>query len=229
MLWTRNAYILLKEMEEVLYKKYRIFRVPVIPNSETFIINEILLPKNNYKTLDIPEVYIFYSLRIYDLVDWLLDKTYYFDQLNGGYPSKFIGSDAVDYTAENEIFNIADEFGLKSCDKLIIRHVFTRLRFLALHNIYDKIHDEFIITHCEYENPLYYETHRFKENFKKYIHNHKKYHKYTEFCKKALIQSYYYRMKIRIATNRKEFDILCNDPFIYTILEPYNHLTTMYL
>ena len=141
-----------------------------------------------------------------------------------GFPVKSNKEEVNYYNSDNEIFNIANEFGFKSNDKNIIRQIFGRIRFLAKHNIWNPSVD-YLVDDTELLDSKYYETENFRINFKKYINNHPKYLRYLNLLRKALIQSYYFRSKIFVAITNKELNSVLCSPFVYIMLEPYNHIS----
>lgn len=224
MIWTKEAKLLIKNLEPFIFEKYKILRYEFNQATDDYIINSILIPNCKFP-LDIPEVYAFYTLRIYEVIDKYLLSHYYFDQIHGDFPVKGINLETNIFNSDNEIFNIADEFGLKIKDKTAVIQIFGRLRFLASKNIYDaNIAHNFMLCNIEYEHPKYYETEYFKIYFKNYVNKHPKYLRYLDLLRKMLVKSYYFRTNIFIALSYNDIIKVLNDPFIWCMLEPYNHI-----
>jgi hypothetical protein len=224
MLWTEEAKKLIDEIKIFVTNKYKILELDFDIESENYIIHTILIP-NRELPLDTADVYIFITLKIYDVIDRHISTHYYFDQIYGDFPIKGPNLETNIFNSDNEIFNIADEFGLKSDEKTIVRQIFGRIRFLASKNIYDfSIANNFSLCKMEYENPIYYENENFKNYFKNYINKHPKYLRYLDLLRKVLVKSYYFRRNIFIPFSKKDLITVLEDPFIWTILEPYNHI-----
>lgn len=224
MLWTEEARKLIDEVKIFVINKYKILELDFDSESEKYIIYSILIP-NRKLPLDVPDVYTFITLKIYDVIDRHISNHYYFDQIYGDFPLKGPNFETNMFNSDNEIFNIADEFGLKSNEKTIIRQIFGRIRFLASKNIYDSsIANKFSLCKIDYENPKYYENENFKIYFKNYINKHPKNLRYLDLLRKVLVKSYYFRRIIFIPTSKKDLITVLEDPFIWVILEPYNHI-----
>jgi len=224
MLWTEEAEKLINEVKIYVINKYKILDLDFDNESEQYIIYNILIP-NRELPLDIHDVYTFIALKIYGVIDRHISSHYYFDQIYGDFPLKGVNQETNMFNSDNEIFNIADEFGLKSPDKSVIRQIFGRIRFLASKNVYDSsIANNFILCKIDYENPKYYEREYFKIYFKTYLNKNSKYLRYLDLLRKVLVKSYYFRRNIFIPLSKKDLITVLEDPFIWTILEPYNHI-----
>lgn len=224
MLWTEEAQLLILHLENIIIDRYKILEFDFNKGMDDYIIENIMI--DNFRMpLDVVGVYTFLALRIYGVIDNMLIKHYYFDQIHGDFPIKGIDFETNMFNSDNEIFNIADEFGLKSEDKNFIRQIFGRIRFLASKNIYNvNIANNFNLCKIDYENPKYYETEKFTSYFKTYLNKHSKHFRYTDLLRKVLVKSYYFRKNIFIPMNRKELMSILDDPLIWLILEPYNHI-----
>ncbi len=223
-MWSEDAMKIMEEIRIFVINKYKILELDFDQEAENYIINYILIP-NCKLPLRPCEVYAFFALKIYDVIDKQLSKEYYFDQIHGDFPRKGVNYETNMFNSDNEIFNIADDFGLKNEDKNIIRQIFGRIRFLASKNIYDSsIANNFILCKMDYENPNYYETENFKVYFKNYLNKHPKHFRYLDLLRKVLVRSYYFRKNIFIPLCKKDLIKVLEDPFIWTILEPYNHI-----
>ena len=224
MLWTEEAQMLILHLENIIINKYKILEFDFNRGMDDYIIENIMIA-NFRMPLDVTGVYTFLALRIYGVIDNIILKNYYFDQIHGDFPVKGIDFETNMFNSDNEIFNIADEFGLKSEDKNFIRQIFGRIRFLASKNIYNvNIVNNFNICKIDYEHPKYYETPKFTTHFKTYLNKHSKYFRYTDLLRKVLVKSYYFRKNIFIPTSYKELMSLLDDPLIWLILEPYNYI-----
>jgi hypothetical protein len=224
MTWTKEAKLLIKQLEPIVLEKYKVLKHEFNKETDKYIIESILIP-NCKNPLDVPEVYAFYTLKIYEVIDKYLMSHYYFDQIYGDFPVKGVNFETNMYNSDNEIFNIADEFGLKIKDKIAIIQIFGRLRFLASRNIYNSsIVNNFMLCKIEYENPKYYEKENFRLYFKNYVNKHPKYLRYLDLLRKVLVKSYYFRTNIFIALTEKDLIKVLEDPFIWVMLEPYNHI-----
>ena len=224
MLWTEEAEKLINEVKIYVINKYKILELDFDNESEQYIIYNILIP-NRELPLDTHDVYTFITLNIYGVIDRHISSHYYFDQIYGNFPFNGPNIETNMFNSDNEIFNIADEFGLKSQEKSIITQIFGRLRFLASKNIYDSsIANKFNLCKIDYENPKYYENENFKIYFKNYINKHPKNLRYLDLLRKVLVKSYYFRKNIFIPLSKKDLITVLEDPFIWTILEPYNHI-----
>ena len=53
---------------------------------------------------------------------------------------------------------------------------------------------------------------------------HPKNLRYLELLRKALVKSYYFRRNIFIPLTKKDLINILEDPFIWVMLEPYNHI-----
>jgi hypothetical protein len=222
MYWSNEAIIYYPIIEEYIGNFYKIFKLNINKDSDEMLIEIIYNNKFNEK-IELEEIYSFFTLKLYDLIDKYCSSIYYFDQLFAGYPSKSQHLEINKYSSDNEIFNIANEFGFKSPDTNIIRQIFSRIRFLAKNNIWNPSID-YLIDNTEITDSKYYETENFKIYFKKYIDNHPKNLRYLGLLRKALIQSYYFRSKIFVAVYNKELNSVLSSSFIYVMLEPYNHI-----
>lgn len=222
MYWSDESIIYYPIIEEYIGNFYKIFKLNINKDSDEILIDIIYKNRFNEK-LELQEVYTFFTLKLYDLIDKYTLATYYFDQIFCGYPTKS-NIEGNQFSSDNEIFNIADEFGFKTEDKNIIRQIFSRIRFLAKHNIWNPSID-YIIDDTELKDSKYYETENFRKNFKKYLENHPKHLRYLNLLRKALIQSYYFRTKIFVAITNKELNSVLCSPFVYIMLEPYNHIS----
>lgn len=238
MLWTEESLELLNKVNSFVINKYKVLEYDFNEESDNYIINNILLPSRDLP-LQLCDVYTFYALKIYSVIDSHMAGCFYFDQIYAYFPSNGQNFETNMYNSDNEIFNIADEFGLKSEDKNIIRQIFGRIRFLYSKNIYDlNIAHKFNICQMDYENPMYYENENFKTYFKNYLkagrssispeasvlNKNSKHLRYLDLLRKVLVKSYYLRKNIFIPLSSKELLKLIEDPLIWTILEPYNHI-----
>jgi hypothetical protein len=224
MIWTQEAKLLIKQLEPIILEKYKILKYEFNEETDKYIIETILIP-NRKIPLGIPEVYALYTLKIYEVIDKYMMASYYFDQIYGDFPLKGVNSETNIYNSDNEIFNIADEFGLKIEDKSAIIQIFGRLRFLASLNIYNfSIAHNFMLCKIEYEHPKYYENENFRLYFKNYVNKHPKYLRYLDLLRKVLVKSYYFRTNIFIPLSEKDLIKILEDPFIWVMLEPYNHI-----
>jgi len=223
-MWTPEALSLMNEINTFVINKYRILELDFDSDSDNYIINSILAPR--CKTpFGLQELYTFFTLKIYDVIDRHLANEYYFDQIYGDYPYKGATKEINMFNSDNEIFNIADEFGLKIDYKNGVRQIFGRIRFLASKNIYNaSIVNNFELCKLDYENPKYFETPNFKIYFKNYIKKHLKYLRYLNLLRKTLVKSYYFRRNIFIGLCKKDLISILEDPFIWVMLEPYNHI-----
>jgi len=225
MIWTKEAELLINQLEPIVLEKYKILKQYFNIETDKYIIESILIPNCKNKLLGLSEVYAFYTLKIYEVIDKFLMSHYYFDQIYGDFPIKGFNLETNIYNSDNEIFNIADEFGLKINDKTAVIQIFGRLRFLASKNIYNySIAHNFMLCAIEYEHPKYYEKDNFKIYFKNYINKNPKYLRYLDLLRKVLVKSYYFRTNIFIALSEKDLNKVLEDPFIWVMLEPYNHI-----
>jgi hypothetical protein len=224
MIWSEDAIKLMEEVRIFVLNKYKILELDFNEEAEKYIIHNILIPNCKFP-LGRSEVYAFFALKIYDVIDKHIHNHYYFDQIHGDFPVKGINLESNIFNSDNEIFNIADEFGLKSEDKNITRQIFGRIRFLASKNVYNiNIANNFILCKMDYENPKYYETENFKIYFKNYVNKNVKYLRYLDLLRKVLVKSYYFRQNIFIPLSAKDLMKVLEDPFIWVILEPYNYI-----
>jgi hypothetical protein len=210
-------------IEEYIGNFYKVFKLNINKDSDKILIQVVYDNRFN-ENFELEEVYTFFTLKLYDLIDKYNLSTYYFDQIFAGYPIKSYNEEVNQFSSDNEIFNIADEFGFKTSDKNIIRQIFGRIRFLAKNNIWNSSVD-YLTDITETSDSKYYETENFRIYFKKYIDNHPKYLRYLGLLRKALIQSYYFRTKMAIAISNKELNTILSSPFVYVMLEPYNHIS----
>jgi hypothetical protein len=224
MIWSHEALSLMKEINNFVINKYKILELDFDADSDDYIINYILAPRFK-PPYGVQELYAFFGLKIYDIIDKHLSNVYYFDQVYADYPYRGIDFETNIFNSDNEIFNIADEFGLKIDYKNGVKEIFGRMRFLASKNIYDPIvANRFELCKVEYENPKYYESEYFKLYFKNYIKKHPKNLRYLDLLRKVLVKSYYFRRNIFIPLTKKDLIKVLEDPFIWVMLEPYNHI-----
>lgn len=224
MIWTEEAINLSKEINDFVINRYKILKIEFNKKSDDYIIENILIP-NCSIPFGIREVYIFYSLKIYDVIDKHINVNFYFDQVYGNFPYKGPTQETNMFNSDNEIFNIADEFGLKSEEKNILRQIFSRIRYLASKNIYNyNIAYNFNICVMDYENPKYYENENFKIYFKNYLNKNPKYLRYLDLLRKVLVKSYYFRKNIYIPFTHQQLIKVLDDSFVWVILEPYNSI-----
>jgi hypothetical protein len=224
MIWSQEALCLMEEINTFVINKYKILELDFDTDSDDYIINYIIAPR--CKTpYGLQELYAFFGLKIYDVIDRHLSNVYYFDQVYADYPYKGVNFETNMFNSDNEIFNIADEFGLKIDDKNGIKQIFGRMRFLASKNIYNiSVVNNFQLCKIDYENPRYYESQYFRPYFKNYIKKHPKNLRYLDLLRKALVKSYYFRRNIFIPLTKKDLINILEDPFIWVMLEPYNHI-----
>jgi hypothetical protein len=127
------------------------------------------------KDINTKEVNIFslYTLYVMDAVDEEFKKDIFFDQAFNYVPIKTEHKDGNDYTSNNEIHAVLEELEIKPKKDNICRHIMTRIRVLAIMDIWNHTID------CEtliFEGK---ETEKFKEEFKKYLFGNPKYLRYS--------------------------------------------------
>lgn len=205
-----NIETFLEELTGTLYKK---FRLESSKQDNEFI-------KQFCKRDDKNQInaYNLYALKILKIIDRECVECEYFDQENGFIYSKSNRKEPNEFISNSEIYNVANEVKIKPVTQKIMVNIFSRIRVLAILDVWEKDID--CETFC-YEQEV---SDKYLEQCKIYFLNQKRYMRYARLLKVALDNGKYFELPDFLPNNINEYRTFLRQPFIYVILQPWNYI-----
>jgi hypothetical protein len=162
--------------------------------------------------------YTLYSMKILKIIDKEINQNIYFDQVEGFTRLKTIHREGNEFISDNEIYAVLNELSDIPQNKIVHKHICSRIRVLSILNVWDDWID------CDTYSLEMKESDRYLEECKKYFLHNTKYLRYSRLLKAALNNAALFEHLGILPINLKEFRTFLRSPLIYVMLEPYNYI-----